>query len=323
MNTEKIDNLESSFGLFKEEQEKRWNSLFQGNHINETRFETNPIYNFLNCYETKSLTEEGSGKLTVETETFERLKKQDQVSFRSLCLVSKISSDQIDILLDEGDAFCGWTQETSEREETSLKDFKKKTIRLFEMYARPKVSQRLLDDSSIDIESWVQTQILDHFTKLETKSFLFGDGENQPKGILSYKDITTSTVKNINSDVFIETIMSLPSNYLAGACWLMSASLLSSIYKLKDSSGRFLWLNEKMSTTFLGYPVVIIDELANSQNIIFGNLKNSYQIIDHKNMVMMKDPYSSKPYVEFYTTKRVGGDVFNPDALRIIQIEKA
>jgi HK97 family phage major capsid protein len=247
----------------------------------------------------------------------------------------------MELVLDEGESTVGWVGEIQDRHETDTPKFIKKTIPIHEMYAKPRVSQRLLDDSSIDIEQWIVAHISKQMSMIENHSFLHGDGKDKPTGILHYAlgDVTngqkpakgtlptlfTNQEKGwITSDILIDATTTLPSIYGAQAMWLVSRSALAQLRLLKDPhTGRYLWqpsLTEGAPSTLLGFRVIVNDAMdpfdpkRSTTPILFGNFESGYQIVDRQGVHVLRDPYCAKPYVEFYTTKRVGGDVIHLEA---------
>lgn len=257
---------------------------------------------------------------------------------RQLARTAQVSNNSFDLLLDKVEAVTGWVGETDERPETKVSDLVKLSIPVHEIYAKPRVSQRLLDDAAINIESWLAERIAEKMARMENQAFLYGDGAAKPKGILTYpkvpvgagewgkfEAIETKLNGKEAADELIDAFYSLKADYLAGSCWLMSPKMAAQIRKLQEKSGSYLWQNSFSSATpntLLGYPVHLCDELDQEKmsSILFGNFKAAYQIVDRTSMSVLRDPYSAKPYVEFYATKRVGGDVVNFDALKIIAV---
>lgn len=263
---------------------------------------------------------------------------------RRLSSIMTISTSAVEMLVDRNStAEAGWAAETAERAETAPPKLTKIHIPVHELYARPRATQKLLDDSIIDVENWLASRIALRMTQLENVAFLKGDGNNKPKGILNYptcnhddwqwgrfEHIMTEaegTFGNKGADVLIDTISALKAEYLKGSTWLMSRSAQAAVQKLKDSTGHYLWqpgLGGDATPTLLGYPVEIAEEMPEliaekaSKSIIFGNFREAYQIVDRAGSHVLRDPYSAKPYVEFYTVKRVGGDVINFEALKIV-----
>ena len=308
----------------------------------------------LNQLVTKALTtgNEAEGGYLVPNFIQERLSHQtEQASpIRRHASVISISTGAVELLVDRRNAIdAGWVAETEDRAETRSPKLAKVRIPVHELYARIKTSQKLLDDSQINIESWLSTRIAQRMTQLENQAFINGDGTNKPKGILRYPIVAKdawewgkfeaikSGAKGAftdegGTDTLIDAVNALKAEYLHGSIWLMSRSAHAAVLKLKDTNGHHLWqpgLNGMASPTLLGYPVEIVDEMPTlvadtvSPSIMFGNLRETYQIVDRTGHHVLRDPYSSKPYVEFYTVKRVGGDVMNFESLKIINFDEA
>ncbi len=257
-------------------------------------------------------------------------------TIRRLSSVATITNDSMDMLIEKTEPDVGWVSETENRDETSTPDLAKISIPVHEIYARPRVSQRMLDDSAVNIESWLADRIADKMAKTENQAFLFGSGDGKPKGILTYPTVdlgkgewgkieSISMVEKDGADKIIEAFYAMKSDYLDGACWVMSRKSASKIRTMKDKSGAYLWqasISADQPNLLLGYPVHLCDDLpADQDKIIFANMSKSYQVVDRSQMNVLRDPYSAKPYVEFYATKRVGGDVINFDAIKIISFK--
>lgn len=258
---------------------------------------------------------------------------------RRLANVTSISSDALDLLLEQGDANVGWTTETGARNETHTPELTRVRIPVHEIYAKPRVSQKLLDDAFVSVENWLATCVANKMAAVENTAFLSGDGEGKPRGILTYPTTEIGQgewgrFEAIQAgdaglaDALMDAFHALKAQYLPGSCWLMSRSAAASIRKLKDAAGHYLWqpaLAGDAADTLLGYPVILCDDMPplNGQDattgIVFGNFRQAYQIVDRQQLYTLRDPYSAKPYVEFYTTKRVGGDVINFEALKMVK----
>jgi len=262
-------------------------------------------------------------------------------SLRSIARVTEVSTDALELLLDKGHADVGWVAETAERPETTTPEFAKLRIPVHQVYAKPRASQKLLDDACIDLESWLIGKIADRMAEAENHTFVNGDGANKPKGFLTYPTVAIGegqwgSFEEIRSgkdgiiddpDILIKLFHSLKPQYLKGAVWLMSRSTCAAVRQLKDAHGQYLWqpgLQAGTPSSLLGHPVIISDDMpalvpeAASKAIAFGNWYEGYQIVDRAGISLLRDPYSAKPYVEFYTTKRVGGDVINFEAIKIV-----
>jgi HK97 family phage major capsid protein len=256
-------------------------------------------------------------------------------SIRFLSSIAEISTDQLDLLKEKGKAQVGWALETEERRETGTAEFEKQLIPVHEIYAKPKISQKLLDDSAINLDEWVENKICAAMAVQENEAFLKGNGIGKPRGILNYLDDGLEIFKTglkgeiKNADILLKTVYGLSSDLLSGACWVMSRSALAAVRMLKDTqSGRYLLqpaIDGGFGNVLFGFPIYINDALDIVESgvvctpILFGNFKKGYQVVDRKDMTILRDPYSSKPFVEFYAVKRVGGDLVDKSAIKAIQ----
>ena len=263
--------------------------------------------------------------------------------FRSLAKITHISTSALDTLIATKDADVGWAADESTRNETETPELRKLRIKAHELYARPRATQSLIDDASISIESWLSEQITEQIAQKETDAFINGDGNGKPRGFLSFatqdieglakiESITTKKAGDFAEAhpeyALFDTVSALKSAYLNEAVWIMSRSAANAVRKLKEPNQmHYVWQAPQGRDTrpfLLGYPVYITDHMPTleddneSFSIAFGNFKEAYQIVDRQDIEVLRDPYSYKPYVEFYTTKRVGGDVINTEALKLI-----
>lgn len=283
--------------------------------------------------ETKSLSsagEEGGYLLTpaLYNKIISGLKSRSPM--RQLASVETISTNALDVIIEEGGFDCGWTLEAGARDETQTSKLKQKRILVHELYAQPKATQRLLDDAAINIEQWLNERLQDSFVKAENKSFLKGDGNNQPFGILhntEVQKVKTLAKGTIVAEDLLNLINSLEEDYLAGASFLMHRSTLSHLQKLQDKNGRFIWqasLSENYPETLFGVPVVCSSEMpvmgVGDISIMIGDFKSAYKIVDRSGVAVMRDPYTEKPFVKFYAVKRVGGDVVNSNAVKFLEV---
>ena len=263
----------------------------------------------------------------------------------SLANVREISSSALEMLIDKDSADAGWVAEAAEREETKTPELAKMRIPVHEMYARPRATQKLLDDARLNVEEWLSQKIAQKMAVMENTAFLMGDGDNKPTGILTcetavkaqwtwgkLEEVQTGTNGEFGEGKGAETLLALfyalKPPYLPGASWLMSRHTQGVLRGLRDpGSHQYLWqppLAGMPTPTLLGYPVIICDDMPSlaantaSKSILFGNFKEGYQIVDRTGIRVLRDPYSSKPYVEFYITRRVGGDILNYEALKVL-----
>lgn len=301
-------------------------------------------------WETKALTTDTAERGLVMPAAISdqvRAKVNASSPLRQLACSTTISSDSLDVVVERNAPSVGWVTEIGARTETDPSQLEKRKIPVHELYAKIRLSQRLVDDAQVPIEEWLMGRIAAQMAAIENKGFIQGDGLNQPKGFLNYagthhqqwgKLQTFSTLQNGGFmddasalEVLFKTIDSLKSEYLHKACWVMSRSAQSKLRQIKDpATGHVLWhtgtgLAGDAANTLLGYPVIISDDMPAldpsnpSISVAFGNFEQGYQIVDRQELSILRDPYSAKPYVEFYATRRVGGDVVDFDAIKLIQ----
>ncbi len=303
----------------------------------DSRFTDNKIQDFVKG-NAKSLSD-GQGQATLSLRAGELSKVFSALetprNFRNCANTLSINTEHFEGLLDKNDADAGWGHDF---DNDSALDMQKITIPTHEMFAKARISQKMLDDTQTNLEVWLKKSMTEKFSNLEENAFLNGTGDNQPKGLLSYprgSSASYGTVHEfltgaeggfIDADVLMDTVASLKTAYLHEAVWVMSRDAYAEIRKLKDNAtGRFVMqptLTEGTPSTLLGYPVVLSDALGTLHSgnpcIVFGNFKKAYQIVDRSDVHVLRDPYSAKPFVEFFMTKRVGGDVVDFDAFRVI-----
>jgi HK97 family phage major capsid protein len=252
---------------------------------------------------------------------------------RRLASVETISTNALDIIIEEGNFDCGWTLDAAERGDTNAPKLKQKRIMVHELYAQPKATQRLLDDAAINIEQWLNERLQDSFVKAENRSFLKGDGNNQPCGVLQNTEINkihTASAEAVSPEDLLNLMNSLEEDYLANASFLMHRTTLSELQKLQDRNGRFIWqaaLSEAYPETLFGIPVICSSDMPviseGSIPIMIGDFKAGYKIVDRSGVAVMRDPYTEKPFVKFYAVKRVGGDVVNSNAIKFLEMSAA
>lgn len=274
---------------------------------------------------------------------------------RQIASVLSITTDSIKFPVETGDAVSGgWVGETATRSETNTPTVGEQEIFVREQYAQPKVTQKLLDMATVDVEAWLNGKIADKMSRVENTAFVSGTGVSQPRGFLDYKSAATTTddasrawgvLQYVASgaaggfpklsgtvaddpNALITTISKLKPAYRAGAVWLMNRATEAAVRKLVDADGRHLvgFGDVRDSVTgfsLLGFPIVTAEDMpdiaADSFSIAFGNFSVGYQIVDGRGLRILRDPYTEKPYVKFYTTKWTGGDVVNYDALKLIK----
>jgi HK97 family phage major capsid protein len=260
---------------------------------------------------------------------------------RAYASVQVISTDALEGLFDLNEASSGWVGETDTRTETNTPALGKWRIPTHELYAKPTATQKLLDDAEINMEAWLAGKVAEKFARDEATAFVTGSGIGRPRGFLTYASGTTlpGTIERFNTgvngafaaapnggDVLINALYGLKAQYRANATWFMNRATTTLVRKLKDQDGAYLWspgIAAGQPATLLGYPVAAFEDMpspaTDSLSIAVGDMREAYQIVDRIGIRTLRDPFSSKPYVEFYTTKRVGGDVVNFEAIKLIE----
>ncbi len=253
---------------------------------------------------------------------------------RNVATVETISTDALEIPDDVDEADAGWTSERGTRTETTTPQTGVRRIPVHELYAMPKATQTLLDDAKIDVESWLARKVADKLSRLENAAFINGTGSGQARGLLTYpagttnpgqvQQIKSESASTLTADGLRSLFYSLKSSYINNANWLMSRATLEVISKLKDSSNQYLWepsLQAGEPQTLLSHGIERMEDMptvaANSLSIAFGDFRQAYTIVDRMGLRVLRDPFSAKPFVLFYTTKRIGGDVTNFEAFVI------
>lgn len=237
----------------------------------------------------------------------------------------------------------GWVGETTARAETSSPTLSELSFPTMELYAMPAATSNLLDDSAVNIDEWIAEEVRTAFAAQETAAFVSGDGVNKPKGFLDYTAVADSSWSwgNVGylatgvdgafaasdpSDTLIDLIYSVKSGYRANANWVLSRSTQAEIRKIKDADGNYIWqpaTRPGEQPSLLGYPVTEVEDMpsigTDSLSIAFGDFNRGYLIVDRLGLRVLRDPYSSKPYVLFYTTKRVGGGIQDFEAIKFLK----
>lgn len=281
------------------------------------------------------------GGFLVDPQTSEQVKSvlNSSASLRSVASVVNVEATSYDVLVDHTDVGAGWATENGTLAETDTPQIDRITIPLHELSALPKASQRLLDDSAFDIEGWLATRIADKFSRAEAASFINGNGIDKPKGVLDHISVDnaiwswgnigyvpTETDGDVTPESVVDVVYALGAQYRANATFVMNSKTAGVIRKLKDADGRFLW-SDGLATAeparLLGYPVLIAEDMPDpatgSESIIFGDFSAGYTIAERPDLRVLRDPFSAKPHVLFYATKRVGGDVSDFAAIKILK----
>ena len=282
------------------------------------------------------------GGYLVDPQTAETIRSTlaSTASIRSVASIVNVEAGSFDVLIDRNDASAGWANETDATAETGTPTVERISIPLYELNALPKISQRLLDDTAFDVEAWLAGRIADKFARAEAVAFVSGDGQDKPRGFLNHATVDNDvwTWGNIgyvptgiadaigSGDTLIDLVYSLGAQYRAKATFVLNSRTAGELRKLKDNDGRHLWsdgLAAAEPARLLGYPVLISEQMpdidAGTYPIAFGDFGAGYTIAERPDLRVLRDPFSAKPHVLFYATKRVGGDVADFAAIKLLR----
>lgn len=284
----------------------------------------------------------GDGGYLVDPQTSDTIKGtlSGTASLRAVASVVTVDATSYDVLVDHTELGAGWASETSNLTETDSPQIDRISIPLHELSALPKASQRLLDDSAFDIEGWLAGRIADKFARSEASAFINGDGLDKPKGLLTYPTVDnevwawgnigyvpTGEAGSIgDGDAIVDLVYALGAEYRAGASFVMNSKTAGLIRKLRDNDGRFLWsdgLAAGEAARLLGYPVLVAEDMPDIADdataIAFGDIAAGYTVAERPDLRVLRDPFSAKPHVLFYATKRVGGAVSDFAAIKLLK----
>jgi HK97 family phage major capsid protein len=265
---------------------------------------------------------------------------------RAIAQVVQTGSSGYRKLVSTGGTASGWVSETAARPETETPDFAEINPPTGDLYANPAASQAMLDDAAFDLEGWLANEIAMEFARAEGAAFVNGTGVNMPKGFLKAPVSligdgarpfgTVQYIGSGNATTFgeepegklIDLVHTLRAGHRQGATWVMNSTTLSAMRKLKTADGAFLWqpgLVEGQPDRLLGYPVVEAEDMpdiaAGAFPIAFGNFRAGYLIAERSATSILRDPFTHKPFVHFYATKRLGGQVLDSAAIKLLKIE--
>lgn len=267
-------------------------------------------------------------------------------AMRRIARVVSVSSSVYKKVINQGGTTSGWVGEKDARTETNTSQLSALEFPVMELYANPGATQGLLDDGAVDIAAWLAGEVDVVFAEQEGAAFITGTGSARPRGILSYDTVANASYSwgklgyiaggvaaalsdgsNNGVDKLIDLTMALKQGYRTNANWLMNRATAAVVRKFKDSQGRYLWepsVQVGQPAVLLGYPVADDDNMsdigANAFPIAFGDFQRGYLIVDRQGIRVLRDPYTNKPYVMFYTTKRVGGGVQNFEAIKLMKV---
>ena len=284
----------------------------------------------------------GDGGYLVDPQTADVIKSTlaSTASIRAIANVVQVEATSFDVLIDHSDVGHGWAAESGSVSETGTPTIDRITIPLHELSALPKASQRLLDDSAFDIEAWLAGRIADKFARAEADAFINGDGSDKPVGFLTHTVgadaswggdkigyVATGVDGGFDGgEAIIDLVYALGAQYRSNGTFVMNSKTAGAVRKLKDADGRFLWsdgLAAGEPARLLGYPVLIAEDMpdiaSDAMAIAFGDFAAGYTIAERPDLRVLRDPFSAKPHVLFYATKRVGGDVSDFAAIKLLK----
>lgn len=266
-------------------------------------------------------------------------KVRDLNIMRRLCSSQSVSTPETYWNVDLGGTDAGWVGELTPRPNTNVPQLTRAEIKWGEIYANPKASYRLLDDALFNVEAWYSQKVAETFADYEEEAFLTGDGTNKPKGLLSYDYVATAdgsrdfgkfqqiTSATLTADTIIDLYYSLRQVYRGNnTAWLMNPATIQALRKLKDGNQNYIWIDNianGMVGTLLGRPVyesrfMPTFTTAGNKAILFGDFKKAYTIFDLHGLRIVRDVYTDKTSVQFYTSKRVGSMVQDSCAVKCL-----
>lgn len=290
----------------------------------------------------------GGGYIVLPAMSTQMTKKLfDQSAVRRLARVISVNTDAWEEILDANDVEANWTGEVSPRPATATADLGKFRVDVKEIYANQPITQNLIDDAVFDVGAWSVNKVGDKFGRTEGAAFVSGDGVARPRGFLTYPTATTGdatraqgTLQYIatgvdgdfaasaKGDKLIDLVYAVRAPYKQGdkVAWLMNSTTAGSVRKFKDGQNNYLWqdsIQKGQPAMLLGFPVEIDENMPDVGSgtfpIAFGNWELAYTIVDRQGIKMLTDPYTNKPFVMFYTTKRVGGGLANSEAVKLLK----
>lgn len=288
------------------------------------------------------------GGYVVDPDTTGRIVKRlfDTSPIRAYASVQMISTNELQGIHDIDEVTTGWVGETAARPETDTADLAEWSIPVHEQYAEPRATQKLLDDAYIDMEAWLADKVADKMVRTENAAFVNGDGVKKPRGFMTYPARTAVNTYELGKiaqfetgaaggfaadpdgfDKLIDMVYNLQDEYRNGAVWMANRFTYSAIRKLRDGDDNYIWQPSVQAgepASILGYSTVVFEDMDSIADdavpLAFGNLARAYQIVDRMGIRILRDPFTAKPYVKFYTTKRVGGDVIDFAAFNTLKM---
>lgn len=275
---------------------------------------------------------------------FKKVRESSPV--RQVANILQTSTNELEVLVDRGEPGSAWVAETGNRADTEASFLTRQTIPVFEHYAYPSITNHLLADSNFDVAEWMQGKIGTRFGREESASFINGDGNGKPRGLLDYDRVPDGDFEwkanpadyeigahysggtSIDIDDLLDVVGLLKVDYLPRAGWMMTRAMRTQIRKLKDSNARPLLqpatagAQVGFAETLLGYPVFLAEDMpaieADAVGALFGDFGEAYTIVDRMGVQVIRDPFTAPGFTKFYVSKRVGGALTNPEAVKAL-----
>ncbi|EFU0737078.1 phage major capsid protein [Escherichia coli] len=267
---------------------------------------------------------------------------KDEVVMRQEATTITVGGANYKKLVNLGGTASGWVGETDARPETDASKLGQIEPFMGEIYGNPQATQTMLDDAFFNVEDWINSELAIEFAEQEEIAFTSGNGTKKPKGFLAYastldpdktrtfgtlQHILSGAAAGVTADAIIKLVYTLRKVHRNGAKFMMNNNSLFAIRILKDSEGNYLWrpgLELGQPSSLVGYGVAENEQMpdiaADAKAIAFGNFKRGYTIVDRIGTRILRDPYTKKPFVGFYTTKRTGGMLVDSQAIKLLQI---
>lgn len=241
----------------------------------------------------------------------------------------------------------GWVGETGARTQTNSPVLDSLSFPAMELYAMPAATPTLLEDSAVNIDEWLAAEVEQAFAVQEGAAFVTGTGTNQPKGFLSYDTIANASwewgkighiLTGVDgdfpatdpSDVLIDLVYAVKAGYRQNGHFVMNRKTQAAVRKFKDEGGNYLWQPPAQAggrASLMTFPVIEAEDMPDidddSLSVAFGDFGRGYLVVDRAGVRVLRDPFTAKPYVLFYTTKRVGGGVQDFDAIKVLKFAAA
>ncbi|MDX7141500.1 phage major capsid protein [Citrobacter freundii] len=267
---------------------------------------------------------------------------KDEVVMRQEATTITVGGANYKKLVNLGGTASGWVGETDSRPETDASKLGQIEPFMGEIYGNPQATQTMLDDAFFNVEDWINSELAIEFAEQEEIAFTSGNGTKKPKGFLAYastldpdktrafgtlQHVLSGAAAGVTADAIIKLVYTLRKVHRNGAKFMMNNNSLFAIRILKDSEGNYLWrpgLELGQPSSLVGYGVAENEQMpdiaADAKAIAFGNFKRGYTIVDRIGTRILRDPYTKKPFVGFYTTKRTGGMLVDSQAIKLLQI---